>query len=78
MDVVVASDILLYAEQYDSLVASLLQLFRHSHETKLAISTDRSSGSRAYRDGASELMLTEKGSLIGEEVQAVPMGGDRS
>ncbi|ELR22826.1 uncharacterized protein ACA1_396110 [Acanthamoeba castellanii str. Neff] len=36
VDVVAASDILLYAEQYDNLVDSLGQLFRHAHEAKLA------------------------------------------
>jgi len=41
VDVVVASDILLYAEQYDNLVDSLGQLFRHAHEAKLARRLDK-------------------------------------
>jgi hypothetical protein len=36
VDVLVASDILLYAEQYANLVQSLVQIFRHAHEAKLA------------------------------------------
>jgi predicted nicotinamide N-methyase len=34
VDIIVASDILLYAQQYDNLVATLLQIFRHSSDAK--------------------------------------------
>jgi len=55
VDVIVASDILLYAEQYDNLVDSLVQIFRYSHENKLAV------GAVAPRNGTDAAAMSMSG-----------------
>jgi hypothetical protein len=54
LDVIVASDILLYAEQYGNLISSLHQLFQYSIETQKNSGTTNGNGNQNQKEGEKE------------------------